>query len=155
MEVGTIARWNVEEGGFIEAGSIICEVETDKATVDYEATDDAYLAKIIQPAGGGELPVGALIGITVEEEDDVTAFKDYTPDVAPAVSSVAPKETSTPSPPSSVVSPPPPPLPTPPVVPKVAVSPQVVSPSPLFSLLREKQRRYTEEFGDTGHSGYL
>ncbi|KAJ8577575.1 hypothetical protein ON010_g1635 [Phytophthora cinnamomi] len=53
MEVGTIAKWNKQEGDLISAGDVVCEVETDKAVVDYEATDDSYLAKILVQAGSG------------------------------------------------------------------------------------------------------
>ncbi|KAG7379892.1 pyruvate dehydrogenase complex dihydrolipoamide acetyltransferase component (E2) [Phytophthora pseudosyringae] len=85
MEVGTIAKWNKQEGDLISAGDVVCEVETDKAVVDYEATDDSYLAKILVQAGAGEIAVGQPIFVTVEEEEDVAAFKDFSPDAAPAV----------------------------------------------------------------------
>ncbi|RLN91447.1 hypothetical protein BBJ28_00004255, partial [Nothophytophthora sp. Chile5] len=85
MEVGTIAKWNKAEGDLISAGDVVLEVETDKAVVDYEATDDSYLAKILVGAGGGEVPVGQPIFVTVTEKEDVAAFKDFTPDAAPAV----------------------------------------------------------------------
>ena len=45
MEAGTIASWKVEEGTAFAAGDVICEVETDKATVDFEAQDEGVLAK--------------------------------------------------------------------------------------------------------------
>ncbi|KAH7460081.1 Dihydrolipoyllysine-residue acetyltransferase component 3 of pyruvate dehydrogenase complex, mitochondrial [Phytophthora ramorum] len=85
MEVGTIAKWNKQEGDLISAGDVVCEVETDKAVVDYEATDDSYLAKILVQAGSGEVAVGMPIFVTVEEEEDVAAFKDFSADAAPAV----------------------------------------------------------------------
>ncbi|RLN49733.1 hypothetical protein BBJ29_004567 [Phytophthora kernoviae] len=85
MEVGTIAKWNKQEGDLISAGDVVCEVETDKAVVDYEATDDSYLAKILVQAGSGEVPVGQPIFVTVMEEDEVAAFKDFSADAAPAV----------------------------------------------------------------------
>ncbi|KAE9280321.1 Dihydrolipoyllysine-residue acetyltransferase component 3 of pyruvate dehydrogenase complex [Phytophthora fragariae] len=85
MEVGTIAKWNKQEGDLISAGDVVCEVETDKAVVDYEATDDSYLAKILVQAGSGEVPVGQPIFVTVMEEEDVAAFKNFSADAAPAV----------------------------------------------------------------------
>ncbi|KAL3674327.1 hypothetical protein V7S43_000282 [Phytophthora oleae] len=85
MEVGTIAKWNKQEGDLISAGDVVCEVETDKAVVDYEATDDSYLAKILVQAGSGEIAVGKPIFVTVMEEEDVAAFKDFSADAAPAV----------------------------------------------------------------------
>eukprot|EP00966_Prymnesium_polylepis_P019888 458456-Prymnesium_polylepis.1 len=51
MTSGNLASWKKAEGDKIEAGDVIAEVETDKATVDYEAVDDGYLAKILVPEG--------------------------------------------------------------------------------------------------------
>eukprot|EP00588_Corethron_pennatum_P016033 CAMPEP_0194304078 /NCGR_PEP_ID=MMETSP0171-20130528/1870_1 /TAXON_ID=218684 /ORGANISM="Corethron pennatum, Strain L29A3" /LENGTH=233 /DNA_ID=CAMNT_0039055209 /DNA_START=79 /DNA_END=776 /DNA_ORIENTATION=- len=85
METGSIACWHLQEGAAFAAGDVLCEVETDKATVDYEAQDDGVLAKILQTAGSGDIPVGVPICIVVEEEAEVPAFADYTvPDTAPA-----------------------------------------------------------------------
>eukprot|EP01034_Spumella_vulgaris_P033771 gene33771-41661_t len=75
MEVGSIAKWNLKVGDKFEAGSAICEVETDKATVSFDATDDGYIAKIF--VGTGDVKVGEPLMITVEEESEVAAFKDY------------------------------------------------------------------------------
>lgn len=86
MESGTIVRWNKAEGDEIAAGDIICEVQTDKATVDFEATDDAFLAKILLPEGSEGIAVGTTIGITVEEEDDISFFASYSPGDAPSPS---------------------------------------------------------------------
>ena len=47
METGSIATWNLKEGDSFEPGTAICEVETDKATVTYEAQDDGVIAKIL------------------------------------------------------------------------------------------------------------
>ncbi|KAG7364399.1 dihydrolipoamide acetyl transferase [Nitzschia inconspicua] len=77
MESGTIASWNKQEGDTFGPGDVICSVETDKATVDFEAQDDGVLAKILAPAGSDEIVVGAPIMVTVEDVGDVAAFKDY------------------------------------------------------------------------------
>eukprot|EP00501_MAST-03F_sp_TOSAG23-6_P001590 GSMAST32.ASY1.ANO1.1656.1 assembled CDS len=100
METGVIARWNVKEGEFIEAGSIMCEVETDKATVDYESTDDGYLAKIIKEANSGEMPVGTVIGIVVEDESDSSSSSTPGTTTTPAT----PTDTSAPPKPATPVS---------------------------------------------------
>ena len=55
METGSISSWLLKEGDAFEAGQAICEVETDKATVTYDATDDGYIAKIL--VGSGEIEV--------------------------------------------------------------------------------------------------
>lgn len=55
METGSIAKWSLKEGDKFDAGTAICEVETDKATVTYEATEEGYIAKIL--VGTGEVKV--------------------------------------------------------------------------------------------------
>lgn len=57
MEVGSIAKWNLKEGDRFDAGVSICEVETDKATVSFDATEEGYIAKIL--VGSGEVRVSA------------------------------------------------------------------------------------------------
>lgn len=71
MEEGVIAKWNVKEGDKIEAGDIIAEVETDKATMDVEAFDAGILLKII-PAEGDAVPLGGLIAVIGEEGEDIS-----------------------------------------------------------------------------------
>lgn len=77
METGTIGGWHLVEGESFGPGDVICSVETDKATVDFEAQDDGFIAKILTEVGSDEINVGVPIMITVEEEEDVAAFKDY------------------------------------------------------------------------------
>ena len=71
METGTIAKWNKNEGDTIESGDILCEVETDKAVMDYESTIEGVLLKIIL-SQGGEAQVGDTIAIIGEEGEDIT-----------------------------------------------------------------------------------
>lgn len=75
METGSVVKWNKKVGDKFEAGDSICEIETDKATVSYEATDAGYLAKILKESG--EVKVGQPLMITVEEPEHLAAFKDY------------------------------------------------------------------------------
>jgi pyruvate dehydrogenase E2 component (dihydrolipoamide acetyltransferase) len=75
METGSIAKWNIQEGDFFAVGQPICEVETDKATVTYDATDEGYLAKIL--VGSGEVKVGDPLMVTVEDKDDVSSFTNF------------------------------------------------------------------------------
>lgn len=79
MEEGVVASWVAQEGDFVEAGQPVCEIETDKATVDFEVQDDGFLAKILAEAGGAPQPVGSVIGVLVEDEADVPAFANVTP----------------------------------------------------------------------------
>lgn len=90
MEVGTISKWELSEGDSFSAGSVICSIETDKATMDFEAQDDGILARILREGPAAvDLPIGSTIAIIVEEAGDVAAFADYVLEAA-AVPAVAP-----------------------------------------------------------------
>ncbi|CAI5743911.1 unnamed protein product [Peronospora destructor] len=69
METGSLSSWLKKEGDEISAGDVLCQVETDKAVVDYEMQDDAVVAKIMCPEGTPDLPIGALLAYTVEDLD--------------------------------------------------------------------------------------
>jgi pyruvate dehydrogenase E2 component (dihydrolipoamide acetyltransferase) len=84
MSQGNIISWKKTEGDSIQPGDIYCEVETDKATIEWEAQEEGFLAKILKPAGTSNIDVGVPVAVIVEEEGDVAAFKDYTPGSAPA-----------------------------------------------------------------------
>jgi pyruvate dehydrogenase E2 component (dihydrolipoamide acetyltransferase) len=69
MEEGVLAKWLVKEGDFIKPGTMLCSVETDKTTVDYESLDEGYLRKILIP-GGTPAKVNQLIAILTEEKNE-------------------------------------------------------------------------------------
>jgi len=73
MEVGTIAKWNVAEGDAISTGMVLCEVETDKATMEYESPVEGTLLKIVVPAGG-KAAVGDVIGIAGASGEDISGL---------------------------------------------------------------------------------
>lgn len=98
MQEGNIARWLKKEGDKVSPGEVLCEVETDKATVEMECMEEGYLAKIVKGDGSKEIKVGEVIAITVEEEEDIPKFKDYSPSVSDAGAAPA-KEPSPPPPP--------------------------------------------------------
>lgn len=104
METGTIVAWNLAEGESFGAGDIIAEIQTDKATVDFEAQDDAFLAKILVSDPTREIPVGEPIAIFVEDEDDIAAFKDYKAAAAIEEVQPEPEPTVVAAPPAVVVS---------------------------------------------------
>ena len=79
----------MEEGGAFGAGDAIAKIETDKASIDFEAQDDGLFAKIVEGTGN-DLAVGAPIMITVEEKEDVAAIKDYMVPESEAVPKVTP-----------------------------------------------------------------
>ena len=78
MTQGGIASWAVQEGAKINAGDILAEIQTDKATMEMECMDDGYLAKILVQAGeADDIPIGRAIAVTCENEEDVGKFADY------------------------------------------------------------------------------
>ncbi|XP_047315659.1 dihydrolipoyllysine-residue acetyltransferase component 3 of pyruvate dehydrogenase complex, mitochondrial-like [Impatiens glandulifera] len=96
MTEGNVARWLKKEGEKVSPGEVLCEIETDKATVEMECMEEGYLAKIVKGDGAKEIKVGEIIAITVEDEEHIAKFKDYSPsesDAAPAPTP-APKPTT-------------------------------------------------------------
>jgi pyruvate dehydrogenase E2 component (dihydrolipoamide acetyltransferase) len=69
MEEGVLAKWLVKEGDLIKPGMMLCSVETDKTTVDYESMDEGYLRKIVVP-GGSSAKVNQLIAILSDEKNE-------------------------------------------------------------------------------------
>jgi len=106
MESGSIASWNLQEGDSFAAGDIICSVETDKATVDFEAQDDGVVAKLLVEAGPAVINCGEPIMVTVEDEEDVGAFKDFVASSAAAAAPAAAAPTEEPTPAAEPVAPP-------------------------------------------------
>jgi pyruvate dehydrogenase E2 component (dihydrolipoamide acetyltransferase) len=82
MESGTIASWSIKEGDTFNAGDVVCSIETDKATVDFEAQDSGILAKILTQAGTPDIPCGFPIMVTVEDPGDVPAFHNFSLDAS-------------------------------------------------------------------------
>uniref|UniRef100_A0A669BDP1 Acetyltransferase component of pyruvate dehydrogenase complex n=1 Tax=Oreochromis niloticus TaxID=8128 RepID=A0A669BDP1_ORENI len=108
MQTGTIARWEKKEGEKISEGDLIAEVETDKATVGFEMLEECYLAKILVPEGTRDVNVGAVICITVDNPDLVSAFKDVTLDSIKVAGATPSPATSAPPPPPAAAAPAPP-----------------------------------------------
>ncbi|KAL7114041.1 hypothetical protein ACP275_04G096000 [Erythranthe tilingii] len=102
MTEGNIARWLKKEGDKVAPGEVLCEVETDKATVEMECMEEGYLAKIVCGDGASGIKVGEVIAITVEEEEDAVKFKDYSPSTSDAAPST--EAPSAPTPPKKEVS---------------------------------------------------
>src|SRR5512146_3522776 len=73
MEKGNLAKWLKKEGDTVKSGDVIAEIETDKATMEYEAIDEGTLAKIVVPEGTQDVPVNQLIAVLAEEGEDVKA----------------------------------------------------------------------------------
>eukprot|EP00475_Leptophrys_vorax_P041731 TRINITY_DN78776_c0_g1_i1.p1 TRINITY_DN78776_c0_g1~~TRINITY_DN78776_c0_g1_i1.p1 ORF type:complete len:595 (-),score=167.61 TRINITY_DN78776_c0_g1_i1:32-1816(-) len=105
MSEGNLAKWRKKEGDKVNAGDVLAEVETDKATVDFESVEEGYIARILLPEGSNGVKVGALVAILAESESDIVAFKDFSESAAPAVPAPAAAPTSEPvAAPSSATS---------------------------------------------------
>ncbi|WP_184012264.1 pyruvate dehydrogenase complex E1 component subunit beta [Rubricella aquisinus] len=81
MEEGTLAKWNVKEGDEIKSGDVIAEIETDKATMEFEAVDEGVMGKILIPEGTENVKVNEPIAILLEEGEDASAA-DAAPEAA-------------------------------------------------------------------------
>src|SRR5262252_2129810 len=73
MEKGNLSKWLKKEGDKVKSGDVIAEIETDKATMEYEAIDEGTLAKIVVPEGTQDVPVNQLIAVLAEEGEDIKA----------------------------------------------------------------------------------
>ena len=73
MEEGTLAKWLVKEGDQVKSGDIMAEIETDKATMEFEAVDEGTIAKILVAEGTDNVKVGAAIAILAEEGEDASS----------------------------------------------------------------------------------
>jgi pyruvate dehydrogenase E2 component (dihydrolipoyllysine-residue acetyltransferase) len=71
MEKGNLAKWLKKEGDPVKTGDVIAEIETDKATMEYEAIEDGTLAKIVVAEGTNDVPVNQLIAVLAQEGEDV------------------------------------------------------------------------------------
>ncbi|XP_034834508.1 dihydrolipoyllysine-residue acetyltransferase component of pyruvate dehydrogenase complex, mitochondrial isoform X2 [Maniola hyperantus] len=92
MESGSIVSWEKKEGDKLNEGDLLCEIETDKATMGFETPEEGYLAKILIPAGTKGVAVGKLLCIIVENQADVAAFKDFKDDSTGAPAQPAAKK---------------------------------------------------------------
>ncbi|MFK8040102.1 MAG: pyruvate dehydrogenase complex dihydrolipoamide acetyltransferase [Rickettsiaceae bacterium] len=76
MNKGNIAKWLKKEGDKIKPGDVIAEIETDKATMEYESVDDGVLGKILFKEGSKDVEVNSVIAILLEKGEDISALKD-------------------------------------------------------------------------------
>jgi len=101
MTEGNLATWNVSEGDNVSSGDVICEIETDKATMEVEAVDEGVIGKILVPAGTEAVAVNAVIAVLLEEGEDASALDGFTASVgggaakAPAATATSAPATAT------------------------------------------------------------
>ncbi|WP_300583783.1 pyruvate dehydrogenase complex dihydrolipoamide acetyltransferase [Marivita sp.] len=87
MEEGTLAKWLVKEGDAVSSGDVIAEIETDKATMEFEAVDDGVIGKILVAEGTEAVKVNTPIAVLLEDgesDDDLGATSEPAPKAAPA-----------------------------------------------------------------------
>jgi len=122
MEEGTIVKWSKKEGDAIKTGDVLAEIETDKANMEMEALGSGVLRKILVPAGG-KAPVGSLIGVIADPNEDISKLVVAAP-TAPAPAP-APAPAVAPAPPPAVAS-----APAPAAAPQAAAPPVVPAAPP-------------------------
>jgi pyruvate/2-oxoglutarate dehydrogenase complex dihydrolipoamide acyltransferase (E2) component len=71
MEEGTLAKWLVKEGDEVKSGDILAEIETDKATMEFEAVDEGTIAKILVPEGTDGVKVGQPIALLAADGEQI------------------------------------------------------------------------------------
>ncbi|WP_299627171.1 pyruvate dehydrogenase complex E1 component subunit beta [uncultured Tateyamaria sp.] len=86
MEEGTLAKWLVKEGDTVSSGDIMAEIETDKATMEFEAVDEGIIGKILIAEGTEGVKVNTAIAVLLEEGEDASAVPTSAPVEAPAPS---------------------------------------------------------------------
>jgi pyruvate dehydrogenase E2 component (dihydrolipoamide acetyltransferase) len=108
MEEGTLAKWLVKEGDDFKSGDILAEIETDKATMEFEAVDEGKIAKILVPEGSEGVKVGAPIAILAGEGEavsDATAKGSSQSEQGNAAAAAPKADTAAPAPPKAAPEP--------------------------------------------------
>ncbi|WP_076073165.1 pyruvate dehydrogenase complex dihydrolipoamide acetyltransferase [Sphingomonas montana] len=100
MEEGTLAKWLVKEGDTVASGDLLAEIETDKATMEFEAVDEGVIVKLLVAEGADGVKVGTVIAIIAEEGEDASAA------AAPASATESPAAAPEPIAAASAASPP-------------------------------------------------
>src|SRR3954447_12980374 len=103
MTEGKLAKWHVKVGDEVKSGQVVCEIETDKATMEVEAVDEGKVGQIVVPEGAENVKVNAVIAILLEEgETEVKGGAAPAPPAAPKAEAPPPPQASSSSgPPAS------------------------------------------------------
>ncbi len=104
MEEGTLAKWLVKEGDTVSSGDIMAEIETDKATMEFEAVDEGIVGKILIAEGTEGVKVNTPIAVLVEEGEDASALPAAAP-AAAAETEAAPAAVEAPAPAAAPAAP--------------------------------------------------
>ena len=90
MEEGTLAKWLVKEGDTVSAGDLLAEIETDKATMEFEAVDEGVIGKILVAEGTEGVKVNSPIALLLEDGESASDVKAAAPKAEPAKAEAAP-----------------------------------------------------------------
>jgi len=94
MEEGTLAKWLVKEGDTVSSGDVMCEIETDKATMEFEAVDEGVIGKILIDGGTEGVKVNTPIAVLLEEGESADDIAEASAPKADASSHAAPADAS-------------------------------------------------------------
>jgi len=159
MEEGTLTKWLVKEGDVVKSGDLLAEIETDKATMEFEAVDEGTIAKILVPEGSEGVKVGAPIAILVGEGEDASFPSPLEGEggaAKVAEGEGAAKPTSKPDPvPSAPAAPPPHPAQAAPESPSPSGGEGRIAASPLARRLAEAQGIDLATIKGTGPNGRI
>src|SRR5215218_8860875 len=89
MTEGKLAKWHVKEGDTVKSGQVVCEIETDKATMEVEAVDEGKVGRIVVAEGAEGVKVNAVIAILLEEGETEVPKDAAGPAAAPAAAQPA------------------------------------------------------------------
>ena len=104
MEEGTLAKWLVKEGDAVSSGDLLAEIETDKATMEFEAVDDGIIGKLLVAEGAEGVKVNTPIALLLDDGEDASAapaLEAAKPATAPAKADTQPTQTLAPTPKSN------------------------------------------------------
>ncbi|MBB6424350.1 pyruvate dehydrogenase complex dihydrolipoamide acetyltransferase [Sphingopyxis sp. JAI128] len=145
MEEGTLAKWLVKEGDEVKSGDLLAEIETDKATMEFEAVDEGVISQILVAEGSDNVKVGTVIAVIAGEGEDASSAK-AAPAPAPAPAAEPKAEASAPAPAAA-------PAPTP--APAPAASGERIKASPLAKRLAAEQGIDLKGVMGTGPGGRI
>lgn len=89
MEEGTLAKWLVKEGDTVQSGDLLAEIETDKATMEFEAVEEGIVGKLLVAEGTANVAVNTAIAVLLEEGESASDIETAAPAAAPATKATA------------------------------------------------------------------
>lgn len=140
MEEGTLAKWLVKEGDSVSSGDLLAEIETDKATMEFEAVDEGVITKLLVAEGTDGVKVGTVIAVIAGEDDDSAS--------APKAAPAAPKAEAAAPPPAPVAAAPAP-------APATASGDERIKASPLARRIAAERAVDLSQISGSGPNGRI